>query len=708
MLWHSKKLHKSSSWHVHVSQETIFGGVLSQSLLIRKGARRILPPRTVGGESAPSRMADTPLSTSLAPPQALHPLEPLSPEEITAAVALVRNTHQLDEQVRFVSVTLHEPPPEVVLHYKPGDPSTREAFMVLLDKRNGGGATYEAIVSLAENKVISFRHVPGVQPSLMREEFFACQEAVKRHPEIQAALAKRGITNMDLVSVGPWSAGNYGAVEENTRRVVRATVHVRLNPDDPEANSYAHPVEGLHALVDLNSMQVIRVDDYNVIPVPQQDGNYTADAVQALRPALKPLEIVQPEGPSFTVNGHQVEWDNWAFRLGFSPREGLILYDIGYKDKGHVRPILYRAALAEMVVPYGDACLSHSRQNAFDVGEYGVGWMANSLELGCDCLGEIRYFDAHMTDSDGNLRTIPNAVCMHEEDSGILWKHTNLRTGHTEVRRSRRLVVSFIATVGIYEYGFFWSFYQDGTIQLEIKLTGIMNVGAVLPGEQPQYGKLLAPQLYAPNHQHFFCFRLDPMIDGINNSVVEEHTVAVPMGDENPYGNAFYVQSTVLKTELEAQQTTDQALARSWKIINPNVLNPITSEPVGYQLMPGNNVLPFADPRSSFIQRAGFTTKHLWVTPYHPDEWYPAGNYPNQHKGGAGLPAWTQANRSVENTSIVVWYTVGVHHTPRVEEWPVMPVASAGFMLRPNGFFERSPALDVPPQPKHGQHCQQH
>ncbi len=644
---------------------------------------------------------------SISPSSVLHPLEPLTAEEVTAAVHIVRTERNLSERVRFVLVTLHEPPKEVVLSFKPGDPITREAFMVLLDKTDGVGATYEAIVNITLDRVTSWHHMPGVQPSIMLEEFFACEQAVKADPDFQAALAKRGITNLDLVFVDPWSAGNYGTVEENTRRILRTTVHVRVDPADPNENSYAHPVAGLHALFDLNAMEVIEVVDYGIVPLPPQPGNYTADAVGSLRPALKALEIVQPEGPSFTVNGHHVEWDNWTFRLGFLPREGLILYDVGFKDNGRVRPILYRAALVEMVVPYGDTSPSHCRQNAFDVGEYGVGWLANSLELGCDCLGEIRYFDAYMTDNDGNLLTLPNVVCMHEEDYGILWKHTNFRTGHMEVRRSRRLVVSFIATVGIYEYGFFWYFYQDGTIQLEIKLTGIMNIGAVQPGEIPKYGKLVAPQLYAPNHQHFFCFRLDPMVDGKNNSVVEERTVPVPMGADNPYGNAFYVQSTELKTESEAQQATDQLTARTWKVINPDVLNPVTGEPVGYQLMPGTNVLPFANTNSSFLQRAGFARKHLWVTPYHPAERYPAGNYPNQHKGGAGLSEWTQANRSITNTEIVLWYTVGVHHIARIEDWPVMPVTYAGFMLRPSGFFERNPALDVPPPAhKHGDSCE--
>jgi primary-amine oxidase len=637
-----------------------------------------------------------------APSLIVHPLEPLTPAEITTAVALVRAARPLSPLVRFVSVSLSEPSRQEVLAFQPGDVPVRRAFIVLLDKSEGKTATYEVIANITAGKIDSWQHIPDVQPSIMLEEFFACEQAVKAHPAFQAALARRGITNLDLVCVDPWSAGYYGPGEDPQRRILRTTVHVRTNPDDPHENSYAHPVEGLHAIFDLARMQVMRVEDFGVIPVPQWPGDYVR-GTRAERERLKPLAIEQPEGPSFQVEGHQVHWDRWSLRLGFAPREGVILYEIGWNDSGRIRPVLYRAALAEMVVPYGDPSPSHSRQNAFDVGEYGVGWLANSLELGCDCLGTIRYFDAHLADSDGKVLTLPNVVCMHEEDEGILWKHTNFRTGHVEVRRSRRLVISFIATVGIYEYGFFWSLYQDGSIGVEVKLTGIMNIGAVQPGEAPRYGKKLAPHLYAPNHQHFFCFRLDPMVDGPDNSVVEERTVAVPMGEENPYGNAFLVEDRLLRTEQEAQQTVDASLARSWKIINPEVSNPVSGEPVSYQLMPGSNVLPFADARSSFVRRAGFTTRHLWVTPYRREERYPAGEYPNQHPGGAGLPAWTQANRSVENKAIVVWYTLGVHHAPRIEDWPVMPVACAGFLLRPNGFFTENPALDVAP-PDHESH----
>ena len=620
-----------------------------------------------------------------------HPLEPLTAQEVAAAVAIVRAEHNLGEKMRFPTVVLNEPAKHAVLNFKDGDALEREAFVIILN--NADGATYEAIVSLTAKAVKSWKHIPDVQPSIMLDEFIECEAAVKASPEFQEAIKKRGITNADLVMVDPWSAGFYGIEDEKGRRLSRALCWVRSSPTD---NGYARPIEGVIPVVDLNTMEVLRVEDYGVVPLPPNPGNYSTEFVGELRTDLKPLEIVQPEGPSFEVQGHFVRWQKWQFRIGFTPREGLVLYTVGYEDQGRVRPILYRASLSDMVVPYGDPRPQHYRKNAFDVGEYGVGTLANSLTLGCDCLGEIYYFDAVMTNSRGNVVTIKNAVCMHEEDYGILWKHVDWRTDHTEVRRSRRLVVSFISTVGNYEYGFFWYFYQDGTIQYEVKLTGIVNTAAAAPGETPKYGSLIAPQLNALIHQHFFNVRLDMSIDGENNSVYEVNTEAEPLGPDNPYGNAFFAKSTLLATESEAQRIINPLSGRYWKIVNPSSLNSL-GQPVGYKLAPGDNILPFAHPDSSLIKRAGFMTKHLWVTPYQPDEQFGAGNYPNQHPGDEGLPAWTQANRSIENTDVVVWYTFAQHHVPRPEDWPVMPTSYIGFMLKPVGFFDASPAIDVPP-----------
>ena len=634
-----------------------------------------------------------------APSKASHPLDPLTPQEIEAAVAILRAGQSLGERVRFESVELKEPPKESVLSRNGHEPPGREVFIILLD--NDTANTYEAVVSLDESSVKSWSHVPGVQPRLMMDEFFDCENAVKASPDFQAALRKRGIDDTSLVMVDPWPAGNYGVAEEDGLRLSFARSWLKTSPND---NGYARPIEGVIAVVDLNDMRLLRVEDHGVVPLPPNDGNYAEEFVKEFRTDLKPLDVVQPEGPSFSVDGNLVIWQKWSFRVGYTRREGLVLHGISYQDQGRERPIINRASLSELVVPYGDPEEKNYRKNAFDVGEAGIGSLANSLTLGCDCLGQIYYFDAVLNNSRGEPVQIPNAVCLHEEDFGILWKHTDWRTGQAEVRRSRRLVISFIATVGNYEYGFFWHFYQDGNIEFQVKLTGIVNNMALEPGEAPKYGTVIAPQLGGHIHQHFFGMRLDVAVDGQNNSVYEVNTRAEPLGPENPQSNAFYAEKTLLATESAAQRTVDPLTGRYWLISNPSASNYL-GQPVSYKLIPGDGILPFAHPEASVSKRAGFFRKHLWVTPYHPDEMSPTGPYPNQHPGGDGLPKWTQADRSVENTDIVVWYNFGSHHIPRPEDWPVMPVMYTGFKLMPVGFFDRNPALDVPPSHHVNGHC---
>jgi primary-amine oxidase len=494
--------------------------------------------------------------------------------------------------------------------------------------------------------------------------------------------------------------------------LIRALTWIRTSEND---NGYARPVEGLVALVDMDAMQVVEVEDHGAIPLPARAGNYSAAALRdpnnvpyvpaGPRSDLKALEIVQRQGPSFELRGHEVRWQKWCLRIGFTPREGLVLHTVAYEDQGRLRPILYRASLSEMVVPYGDPAPTHWRKNAFDEGEYGIGMLTNSLELGCDCLGEIRYLDAIVADAEGKPVTLRNAICLHEEDFGILWKHTNFRTGDVEVRRSRRLVVSSIATVGNYEYGFFWYFYQDGTIELQVKLTGIVSTGAVAPGVRPAHGTLVAPGLYAPHHQHWFSFRLDMMVDGSRNSVYEVDSAAVPLGPDNPHGNAWVTRSRLLAREAEAQRDLDPLAGRYWLVVNPEATNAL-GEPTAYKLVPGENVRALAHPDSSIARRAGFIGHHLWVTRYEASERHAAGDYPNQHPGGAGLPAWVRADRGLVNADIVLWYSLGVHHVVRPEDWPVAPVAYAGFSLKPAGFFDGNPALDVPAPAHHGNgHC---
>ncbi len=638
-----------------------------------------------------------------------HPLEPLSAEEVASAAAILKRDHGLAATARFVSITIHEPPKAEVLAFRPDHKIDRQAKVVIRER--AAHATYEGIVSISNDKTVSWKEVRGVQPSMMAEEFDLLEEAVKQDPRFEEALRKRGITDMSLVMCDAWSAGYNGPEDDPSKG--RFSLPYSWLRSDPEDNGYARPIEGVVVRFDLDRMRVVEVEDHGVVPIPERAGNYSAERIaepanfphvpQGPRTDVKALDIHQSDGPSFTVDGHHVEWQKWDLRIGFTPREGPVLHLVQYRDGGGLRPILYRASLSEMFIPYGDPNPTHYRKNVFDMGEYGVGLNTNSLELGCDCLGEIRYFDGVVNDNDGNALILHNAICVHEEDYGILWKHTDSRIGKAEVRRSRRLAISSIATFGNYEYGYFWYLYQDGTIQYEVKLTGIISSGAVAPGVRPAHGELVAPGVYGPNHQHFFNVRLDMMVDGVDNSVDEIHSEAVPPGPANPHGNAWVNVTTPIDHESIARRRIDPMSARRWRISNPSVINAL-GEPVAYTLMPGDNVLPFYQPDTFALKRAQYATHHLWVTAYDPSQMFAAGDYPNQNPGGDGLPAYQAADRPLANADTVVWYTFGAHHVPRPEEWPVMPTAYIGFHLKPTGFFMGNPGLDNPKAEHSGHH----
>ncbi|MBE9373838.1 primary-amine oxidase [Saccharopolyspora sp. HNM0983] len=653
-------------------------------------------------------------TTRAGTPLPAHPLEPLTGAEIEAASALVRGDARFAPAARFVYVELAEPGKDDLAAFAPGAAWDRTANALLRDPARG--CISEVVVSLSRAAVVGWRDVRGVQAPMTKEEFLACESVVRGDERWIAAMRERGVQDLELAMVDPWAAGYTGEHDDpGVRRLARPLTFVRAGPDD---NGYAHPVEGLIVTVDLDEMRVLEVTDHGAVPLPDRPGNYypelafTADNVPEFagqREPLNPIEINQPAGPSFRVEGHAIAWANWRLRIGFTPREGLVLHEVGYVDRGRLRPVLHRASLAEMYVPYGDPGATHHNKNVFDEGEYGVGWLANSLELGCDCLGEIRYFDAVVNDQDGMPTTIGNAICLHEEDASIGWKHTDFRTGRAEVRRNRRLVISFITTVGNYEYGFYWHLYLDGSIEFEVKLTGILSTGALPVGETPDFGTLVAPGLYGPHHEHYFSLRLDMRVDGDRNNLVEVDSVAVPPGPDNPHGNAWRSRQRRLRSESEAQRLPDPLAGRAWLVQSADRTGPLGA-PTAYRIEPGPYTAPLWQPDSQQAARGGFATRQLWATPFDPDEYFAAGRYVAQSSGGEGLPAYTAADRDLDDCDLVLWCTLSAHHVVRPEDWPVMPVTAISTRLRPFGFFDGNPMLDLPAETGHcpGDECGEH
>ncbi|CAB83008.1 Amine oxidase [Schizosaccharomyces pombe] len=638
------------------------------------------------------------------------PLDPLSADELKLAVEIIRHEYP-SKHFAFNVVTLEEPPKAKYLHWKYSKEDAhkpeRIALAVLLEK--GVPGILEARVNLTKAEVIQIEHITGVCPILTADMLVNTEQIVRKDPAVIEQCILSGVPpdQMDHVYCDPWTIG-YDERYGNTRRMQQAMMYYRSNEDDSQ---YSHPLD-FCPIIDTEDQKVVAID---IPPVRRplskhKHSNFNKKDIEAelgkMR-EVKPISVTQPEGVNFRMKGRYIEWQNFRMHIGFNYREGIVLSDISYNDNGHIRPLFYRMSIAEMVVPYGNPEHPHQRKHAFDLGEYGAGYLTNPLALGCDCKGVIHYLDAHFVNNTGEVETVKNAICIHEEDDGVLFKHSDFRDKFrtTISARGIRLVISQIFTAANYEYMVYWIFHMDGVIECELKLTGILNTYAMNEGEDLKgWGTQVYPQVNAHNHQHLFCLRLNPMLDGYSNSVAVVDGVSgpgEPGSKENYYGNAFTTERTVPKTVKEAICDYNSDTSRTWDICNPNKLHPYSGKPVSYKLVSRETPRLMARPGSLVSNRAGFARHHIHVTPYKDGQIYPAGDYVPQTSGEPtkGLPEWIaeEPDASVDNTDIVVWHTFGITHFPAPEDFPLMPAEPIRLLLRPRNFFLRNPALDVPP-----------
>ncbi|KAH8880823.1 hypothetical protein GQ53DRAFT_736311 [Thozetella sp. PMI_491] len=636
-----------------------------------------------------------------------YPLDPLTAAEIQATVSVVKQAH--GDALFFNVVSLHEPRKAEMTAWL-ADPSRvprppRVADIVVIAP---GGKVYDGLVDLNGPRIVNWEQMHGVQPIITLEELQVVEHVCRKDPKVIEQCVLSGIPKEDMHKVycDPWTIGYDERFGSNVR-LQQALMYYRPNLDDFQ---YQYPLD-FCPIYDADKEEIIAIDIPKVRrPLSKAPLiNYTPAAVQRQHPGgyrkdLMPINITQPAGVSFNLAGRELEWQSWKFHIGFNYREGIVLNNITYNEHGTVRPIFYRLSLSEMVVPYGNPETPHQRKHAFDLGEYGGGYMTNSLSLGCDCKGAIHYLDADFPTRAGTTRTIKNAICIHEEDAGILFKHTDFRDDSVIVTRARKLIIQQIFTAANYEYAIQWIFHMDGTIQLEIKLTGILNTYAMLEGEDTNgWGTQVYPGVNAHNHQHLFCLRIDPNIDGSNNTIFAVDGVPSdkPVGHpENLYGNAFYAKKTKLVTTGQAMTDYDGSTSRSWDISNENKLHPYSKKPVSYKLV--SREVPNLLPKEGSLvwKRAGFARHAVHVTKYRDDQLWAAGRHVPQTSGtpSTGIPEWIgDGTESVENTDVVLWHTFGVTHFPAPEDFPIMPVEPMSLLLRPRNFFTNNPVLNVPP-----------
>lgn len=657
-------------------------------------------------------------TASVAPPPApAHPLDPLSPQEIKAVSSLV-SEHFKGKKINFNTITLREPIKRAYYEWKEknGPTPPRLAYYVVVQA--GVNGVQEGVVDIASLTVIQSKGIDGVQPILTPQDLQTTEEIVRSDPQVIRQCEISGIPKEEMKNVycDAWTIGydeRWGA----SRRLQQALMYWRSDEDD---SHYSHPLD-FCPIVDMNEGKVIYIDipnrrrkvskhkhsSFHPKHIAEKFG--TPENPTGFRQDATPYNVTQPEGVSFKMNGHVMEWSNFKFHIGFNYREGIVLSDMTYNDHGNERPLFHRISLSEMIVPYGCPDFPHQRKHALDIGEYGAGYCTNPLSLGCDCKGVIHYMDAHFTDKAGDALTVKNAVCIHEEDDGLLFKHSDFRDDFqtTVVTRGKKLIVSQIFTAANYEYCLYWIFRQDGTIKLEIRLTGILNTYLCGEGEDVgKWGTHVYPQVNAHNHQHLFSLRLDPRIDGDNNSASTSDALSgegETGSAQNMYGNAFYAKKNVFKTVNDS--LTHATTTRTWDIFNPSKINKYSGKPSSYKLV-STWAAPLLAKEGSLVRKrapwAAYTTE---VVPYKDENLgygrlYPSGDHVAQWSGDGsrGMREWIgDGSDKIENTDILLFHTFGITHFPAPEDFPVMPTEIFDLMLRPRHFFTENPVLDVKP-----------
>ena len=629
--------------------------------------------------------------------EAQHPLDALDASEITTTMSILKKAGHADDRTSISSITLMEPPKTEVLAWRKGDAIGRKSKAVL--RRNL--KTFEAVVDLAGGKILSHQEIPGAQPFVTLPEILSAIKITVADPKMQEGFRKRGITDFEKIFCAPRTAGNFGKEIENTRRISKVDC---FDIRDVQTDVFANPIEGLFATIDLDHGEILEVQDLGVVPVPRGNSELDPASIGKQR-EVKPVFISQPGGSNIGFDGSFIHWQNWSFHLRWELREGVVVSLVRYKEGNEMRSILYQGHLSEIFVPYQDTTEGWYYRNYMDEGDYGFGTMATPLVPGSDCPASSTFLSPVMSNFSGGADKLDNRVCIFERaPAEPVWRHFDLMTQALESRPAIELVVRYIATVGNYDYVMDWIFDQKGNITYRAGATGIDAVKGVKTQKMSDgtaqadtaYGPLISPGRAGINHDHFLSVRLDLDIDGTSNTFMRNLLIPDQEADPKNGRKIWRTKAETARIDSDAKFRLSYQNPAMWHVMNMQKMNAL-GIPVSYMIHPEGNALPLVSEDDSALRRALFANYHLWVTPYSPEERYAAGDYPNQSKPGQGLPAWTSNRRKIDDQDIVLWYTMGFHHIPSAEDWPVYNLGWHSVTLKPYNFFDRNPALDVPP-----------
>jgi primary-amine oxidase len=623
-----------------------------------------------------------------------HPLDPLSPEEIRLAAQVMKTDPRL-AGASFPLIVAAEPAKEDVLQWTRDRPIARRSRAIAM----AGVRVFEVTVDLAAKRVTSVLERTGVEPPIMLSELEAAN-AVLANPEFQSGLRKRGITDPAKLFCAPFSAGYYGIPEHAGKRLVKVGC---FDTRKTTTNLFGWPIERLYALLDLRTRTVLRVVDDGAVPISESNQNYSEAAIGELRPARKSTLLAQPGGTNIRIDGHEITWGNWRLHARIDPRVGTVISLARWQDRRRLRSVLYQGYLSEMFVPYMDADYGWYSRTYFDTGEYGAGVLASTLVAGVDCPESATFLPADFASDKGEPFTTPNALCIFERSGGDpIWRHAEVINQTYEGRSNVELVVRMAASIGNYDYLFDWIFNDAAEIEVRVGATGIDALKGVSArhmtdasaSAETRSGTLVAPNLVAVNHDHYFNFRLDLDVDGPANSFTQDVYQSMKLPPGTPRHSMYVVEPAIAETEKAAQLDSGHGPLK-FRIANESSPNAVGNA-ASYDVLIANHAKLLLDPDDWPAKRARFLQHDVWVTPYEPAERYAGGEYVLGSTGADGLAVWSERNRPIRNRDIVLWVNLGMHHLTRAEDLPVLPTIWHSFRLRPHNFFDRNPAIDLP------------
>ncbi|KAM3707336.1 hypothetical protein ACJW31_02G017400 [Castanea mollissima] len=634
-----------------------------------------------------------------------HPLDPLTPLEIKQVTKIIKGSRALSlANLTFQYVGLNEPSKSTILSWLSNptkESPPRQAFVIARAYEK----SYEFVVSLSHGSIISQHIYNGTGfPLLNLEEQSAANDLAFKYPPFIKSIKKRGLDIKDVVP-SVFTVGWYGE-KSMSGRVVKVLFFYKGG----SPNVWVRPVEGIAVLVDLDKMVIVKYSDSEVVPIPKAEG--TEYRGSKMRPPFaaetKPITVVQPHGPSFKINGHTISWADWNLHLAFDVRAGLVIslatiFD-SIEDKH--RQVLYKGHVSELFVPYMDPTEEWYYRTFLDAGEFGLGLSTVSLQQHTDCPANAIFMDGYHANQDGEPVKVSNAFCVFERYAGdIAWRHTESAISGemiTEVRPGVSLIVRTVSTIGNYDYIMDWEFKKSGSIKFGVGLSGILEAKASTYTHKKQvkediYGTLVTENTIAINHDHFITCYLDLDIDGEKNSFVKGKMKTMRTDGSTPRKSYWTMIREPVKTELDARIWTDKPI--ELLIVNTNKFTKIGNQ-VGYRLIPGPAAIPLLLEDDYPQIRGAFSNYNVWITPYNRSERWAGGLYADRSHGDDTLFTWTNRNRDIDDKDIVLWHTIGFHHSPSQDEFPVMPTLNGGFELRPSNFFESNPILNLrPPKP---------